>query len=436
MTTTGSGTGDFFEYQGVQTCQINIDNKFSEMAELLKSVNDYMNFHIHCPETEECALRGELGKRFLDDWNMNASTFSDFYENFHSWSLLMGDIIRQYGTFDLDAVKDAIESNQSTGATLKGVAETRAAQQFNEDQWRAEQTQLEMIGDSCDPTYMASLGWKEALVRNGTSASASGTPVQETEDKIARGETVYDQDGYGVNGLKLRPELCDDQYYNEFMIYEGIDHNGNKQYYSIDLDGGLHRVDPEHVSDIGYVKDNVKVGDTYSIIADGSGDNAADRIYKSSYIMGYDAASNQTYMALPRSDGTCEYYTVKGEIHGWDHESGTNWTGEVTQVGLTAEQVQNAGFNPLYVKQDYSARNDLDAVKEQYSGVEGVQGTGQAVDNGSYRDGQYYGTVTGGGVPAEEEEKQGTTPTPYTGTGPYVTTLEHDEDDEHRVYTV
>ena len=125
MTTTGGESGDFFEYQGVQTCQINIDKKFAEMAELLKSANDYMNFHIQCPETEECALGGDLGNRFLEDWNANASTFSDFYENFHSWSLLMSDIIQHFGSFEIDAVSNAIGANQSSGATLKGVAETK-----------------------------------------------------------------------------------------------------------------------------------------------------------------------------------------------------------------------------------------------------------------------------------------------------------------------
>ena len=107
MTTTGGGSGDLFEYQGVQNCQINIDKKFAEMAELLKSANDYMNFHIQCPETEECALRGVLGARFLEDWNANASTFSDFYENFHSWSVLMSDIIQHFGSFEVEAGKTA-----------------------------------------------------------------------------------------------------------------------------------------------------------------------------------------------------------------------------------------------------------------------------------------------------------------------------------------
>ena len=170
MTTTGSGTGDFFDYKGVQTCQINIDKKFNELANLLKSANDYMNANIQT-SANESAIKGDLGKRFLDDWNANASTFGDFYENFSSWSLLMASIIEQYGTFELEAVKNAIKENQSTGATLKGVAETRAAQAYNEELWKAEQEQLEMIGESCNPEHLASLGWKEALIRNGTSCS-------------------------------------------------------------------------------------------------------------------------------------------------------------------------------------------------------------------------------------------------------------------------
>lgn len=65
MTTTGSGSGDFFEYKGVQTCQVNIDKKFKELAECLKGANDYMNAHIDTAADETAIKEISLFSFFL-----------------------------------------------------------------------------------------------------------------------------------------------------------------------------------------------------------------------------------------------------------------------------------------------------------------------------------------------------------------------------------
>ena len=120
---------DFFNYEGVEACMGTLDHKFSEFAEILKKANDYVNENIHV--SHDSALYGNLGKKMLDSWNENASTFSDFYENFTAWSQLMSSIMASYGNFENQTVKNAIGQNQSSGATLKGVAETRAAIAYN-----------------------------------------------------------------------------------------------------------------------------------------------------------------------------------------------------------------------------------------------------------------------------------------------------------------
>ena len=43
----GATNGDFFDYTGVKSCMDSLDQKFSEFAELLRGVNDYMNDNIH-----------------------------------------------------------------------------------------------------------------------------------------------------------------------------------------------------------------------------------------------------------------------------------------------------------------------------------------------------------------------------------------------------
>lgn len=125
MNTSGGTTTDKFDYLGVKSCMDSLDNKFAEFAELLRTVNDYMNENISVDH--HSAIFGILGDKYLADWNENASTFGDFYENFSVWSQLMVNIMNQYGGFDNAAVKNAIGQNQASGATLAGVAETRAA---------------------------------------------------------------------------------------------------------------------------------------------------------------------------------------------------------------------------------------------------------------------------------------------------------------------
>lgn len=423
---TDSGTGDFFDYQNVQKCQVQIDDKFRELAECLKSANDYMNAHIDTAPNET-AIKGVLGERFLEDWNINASTFSDFYENFSSWSSLMASIIEEYGTFEQEAVKNAIGKNQSTGVTLKGVAATRAAQQFNEGQWKAEQEYLEMIGESCDPTNFAKLGWEKVSV-NAVGAY-NNDDVNKTITNIANGETVYDSDGNAVNGLVLKPELVEDDYFNEFMIYEGIDKNGNKQYYSIETDGELKLLEKNYVKEVARVSDTLKVDDVYDIWEGFSGDDAHERIYKTSYKIGYNKSTDETYMALPRSDGTVEYYAVKGNIGTYNsNDKSNNTSGKITKVNLTPKQVSDAGFNPLYEDQTFETQ-DVEAIQNQYSGVQGVDANNNPTDKGYYSNGQFH-DIPGGVPPEEDTQNSGT---PYTGTVTPGPVPADDDDDEREI---
>lgn len=350
---------DFFDYNGVQECQKQLDVKFSEFASMLKDANDYMNDNIDV--SHDSAIFGELGKKFLAEWNENASTFSDFYENFRAWSELMGSIMASYGTFEMDTVKNAMAANESSGAGLRGVQETRAALRFNQDeadkQVMYEQQKVERI----NPTQLEQLGWEKSLVRNGTDSSAVDDKVKATEQAIMNGDTIYDTDGNAVNGLKLCPERMDEEYTNEYLIYQGMDAQGNVNYYSIDLDGKMKKVNTVEVPK---VKDTFKVGDEYQITADLNGDNNKERISKASYIVGYHKDSNQTYMALPRSDGSVEYYTVEGNINGWASDTGNNWCGKVTNINVTATDVKNAGLQPLYEDQTFSSQ-DVAAIKEE-----------------------------------------------------------------------
>ena len=59
MNTSGGTTTDKFDYLGVKSCMDSLDNKFAEFAELLRTVNDYMNENISVDH--HSAIFGILG---------------------------------------------------------------------------------------------------------------------------------------------------------------------------------------------------------------------------------------------------------------------------------------------------------------------------------------------------------------------------------------
>lgn len=346
---------DYFDYSGVQECQKNLDTKFSEFAALLKDANDFMNDNINV--SHDSALFGELGKKMLDEWNANAATFSDFYENFRQWSVLMGSILDSYKNFEIGAVKDAFAANQSDGAGLRGVQEYREALRFNQDEADKKVMYEQMKVQQINPKVLESLNWSRGMVEN--FGQMDSKKVAEVQTKIANGETLFDTDGKAVTGLVLKPELMEDNCENEYLIYEGVDENGTVSYYCVENDGELCKLNKDDVKTVGTVKDNIKVGDRYYTYNDLNGDDAKERIYKASYIVGYNKGNNETIMALPRSNGTVEYYAVKGEV-----KTGTRADCEITKVGLSSADVTNAGFKPLYDEQTFTSK-DAAAIKEE-----------------------------------------------------------------------
>lgn len=346
---------DLFKYNEVQECQKQLDVKFSEFASMLKDANDYMNDNIDV--SHDSAIFGERGKKLLAEWNANAATFSDFYENFRQWSVLMGSILDSYHTFESDTVKDALAANQSDGSGLRGVQAYREALRFNQDEADKKVMYEQMKVQQINPKTLASLNWSRGMVEN--FGQMDSQKVADVQTKIANGETLFDTDGKAVTGLVLKPELMEDNCENEYLIYEGIDENGTVSYYCVENDGDLCKLNKDDVKTVGTVKDNIKVGDRYYTYNDLNGDDAKERIYKASYIVGYNKGNNETIMALPRSNGTVEYYAVKGEV-----KTGMRADCEITKVGLSSSDVTNAGLKPLYDEQTFSSK-DAGAIKEE-----------------------------------------------------------------------
>jgi len=85
------------------------------------TVNDLINNGI------DSAIFGEVGETLLNTWNYNASTFSDFHNNFQNWTEVVSIIAKNNSDFVVSA--ESIYSSNS--ANLDGVAESR--QNFKEN---------------------------------------------------------------------------------------------------------------------------------------------------------------------------------------------------------------------------------------------------------------------------------------------------------------
>lgn len=214
-------------------------------------------------------------------------------------------------------------------------------------------------------TTMTESGWKKYWVNNWDKGNWKKINSKAKESETPQG--TKDKDGNVVRNLTFRPDLMDEKNFNEYVIFSAEDGDGNTRYYSFESDGELKRLDSSGIKNVGTVKGTLKVGDSIDNSIDWfNGDSDRERVGKASWKVGYDKKTNTSYMALPHSDGTVEYYSVKGNV-----DSGGSW--KVTAINLTADDIKNAGFKPLgdnkvSQKVEYNTKTETPKVTTQSSG--------------------------------------------------------------------
>ena len=189
-------------------------------------------------------------------------------------------------------------------------------------------------------TNMVNSNWEKFGVNNWDYGNWDKINKKAKESETVKG--TKDKDGNTVRNLTYRPDLMDEKNINEYIIFSAEDAEGNTQYYSVESDGELKKIDSTGIKEVGTVKDNLKVGDKIESGVDLNKDNARERIGKCSWIVGYDKDSNETYMALPHSDGSVEYYKVSGKV-----TNGTIENAKVTAINLSEKDITNAGFTSI-----------------------------------------------------------------------------------------
>ena len=193
-------------------------------------------------------------------------------------------------------------------------------------------------------TQLKEAGYNKQMATNWTSE-----PDWEKIDKKAKAsETTKgtkDKDGKTVRNLTYRPDLMDSKNLNEYLIFTGEDEKGNVQYYSFESDGELKKMDSKKIKTV----DKVKVGD----------DALSDKV-KTSWIIGYNEKTHETYMAQPKSDGSITYYTVEGRVlNGRDSSRG-----KVTRVDIDTKEITDAGYKVISTDTDVTKETNSNTKKE------------------------------------------------------------------------
>ena len=193
-------------------------------------------------------------------------------------------------------------------------------------------------------TNMENAGWKKVWFSNaGFNNEGEKDVVHKTIKASETKEGVKDKDGNTVRNLTYRPDMVEQKNENEYVVLSGEDEEGNTSYYVVNDKGKLRKVNSGDVKEVGTVKKDLKVGDKIDMLNDlFNGDSTRERIGKASWFVGYDEENDESYMALPHSDGSVEYYKVKG-----DPSKHSNVTHEVVAINLSEQDIKDANFTPL-----------------------------------------------------------------------------------------
>ena len=185
-------------------------------------------------------------------------------------------------------------------------------------------------------TLTEDLKWEKMTVNNWDHYN--DTKVKERVYASQSPEGTTDKDGNVVKNLKLETNKYESEHLNEFMILSGTNEKGETKYYSIETDGELKPI--TNVKDApSSLKEAFKKGDEFDAGADFNGDQPNEIVSKLSYKVTYNKEKNCTVMAYPHTDGSVEYYTVKGNIKANED----NNKAKILQLNISEEEVNKIG---------------------------------------------------------------------------------------------
>lgn len=164
-----------FDVEEVKSAMDALETCFTNFADTLKTVNDYMETMINAGV--DSAIFGDYGSKLFQIWSANASTFGDFHANFEAWA----EVVAVISAEKADFVVDTTALYRDNGSTLDGV---QGAREFIKENGRLG----EYTGD--DEAIQAVLGHASTTPFGGGQASSSAINefggVNEIDDATGR----------------------------------------------------------------------------------------------------------------------------------------------------------------------------------------------------------------------------------------------------------
>ena len=184
-------------------------------------------------------------------------------------------------------------------------------------------------------------GYEKYYTTNFQKGNNAGHPtdIKKVEDIMAQSQTtegIKDSDGEYARNLDYIPEKWESKLVNEFCILKGTNEEGKPQYYSVTEKGILKKVNASDLEDVPSVRNLT-----------GSAGASLDpkepkhlQVIKSSWIIGYSKEADVTYMALPRSNGAIELYSLEGNVK----SQPTSNSLTIVNNNVSPQDVLDAGF--------------------------------------------------------------------------------------------
>lgn len=183
--------------------------------------------------------------------------------------------------------------------------------------------------------------WDKYYTTNFQKGNNAGHPtdIKKVENIMEQSQTsegIKDSDGDYARNLDYIPEKWDSKLVNEFCILKGENEKGDPQYYSVTEKGVLKKIDASNLEDVPSVK--TLTGSAGASLSPKEPKHL--QVIKSSWVVGYSEKEGVTYMALPRSTGEIEYYSLKGNVN--SQPTSNDLT--IVNNNLSAQDILDAGF--------------------------------------------------------------------------------------------
>ncbi len=179
-----------------------IEGYFAAFSDTINQINSFVEVNVNASLAS--SAYGDLGGKLLSIWENNSSTFSDFHDNFETWSQVVAIISAHNKSFAVDAQA----TYRDNAGTLDGVQKAREYVSLNNGMKDINKVNgFEHLSD--DEREVLDGASRAATMTTKTGNKYGGKTITYTDADGKKVSIYYDEEGILV-GKKVG-----DQYYND-----------------------------------------------------------------------------------------------------------------------------------------------------------------------------------------------------------------------------